>query len=108
MVFVGMGCGIGPKNFRGITHPAPVVRARSAAMGDNLPEERVVPTLIDRLEDTDPVVRLSSYEELRRRTGQDFGYLPWGDLDERGRSVAQWRAWWGGRKADLAKIRKIP
>jgi hypothetical protein len=77
-------------------------------MGETLPEERVVPALIDRLDDTDPVVRLSAFEELKRRTGQQFGYVPWGDRDERGRAVAAWRAWWQGRKGDLAKSRKIP
>jgi hypothetical protein len=64
--------------------------------------------LIDRLNDTDPVVRLSAFEELRRRTGQDFGYVPWGDLDERGRAVARWQSWWQARKGDLAKFRKNP
>ena len=34
-------------------------------------------TLVGRLADNDPVVRLTAHEELRRRTGLDFGYVPW-------------------------------
>jgi hypothetical protein len=52
-----------------------------------------VPALVGRLDDADPVVRLAAHEELRKRTGQDFGYLPWSSDAERSSAVAQWRAW---------------
>jgi len=50
----------------------------------------------------DEVVRLTAHDELRRRTGQDFGFVPWAGPAERAAAVARWRAWWqaagaGGR-----------
>jgi hypothetical protein len=53
----------------------------------------VLPALLTRLGDSDPVVRLAAHEELRKRTGQDFGYLPWASSDERSSAIARWRAW---------------
>ena len=47
-------------------------RAIAGDLGD-------VPALIGRLEDADPVVRLAAHEELRRRTGRDFGFVPWAE-----------------------------
>jgi hypothetical protein len=102
------GCGIAPRTFRGMNHPAPIVRARAVALGEGLPEAKVVPTLIDHLGDPDPVVRLSAFEELRRRTGQDFGYVPWGDLAERSAAITRWRGWWNGRQAGLATNLRNP
>ena len=55
----------------------------------------MIPTLVGRLGDADPVVRLAAYEELRKRTGRDFGYLPWGTAEERSRAIERWRAWLG-------------
>ena len=106
--FLAVGCGIGPKNFRSITHPAGLVRARSAGLSEGLPEAEVVPALIARLDDTDPVVRLTAFEELKRRTGQDFGYLPWTDHAERERAIGRWRSWWDGHKPALARSREMP
>jgi hypothetical protein len=103
LAFGGPGCGIAPRNFRSLNHPASVVRARSVGYGENLPESRVVPPLIERLNDPDPVVRMSAHEELRRRTGQDFGYVPWTPPAERAPSVERWRAWWSKRQAELAR-----
>jgi len=93
----GTGCGIAPKNFRKVSDPAPIVRARSVGLGDKLPKGRVVPVLIDRLEDRDPVVRLAAYEELRKDTGRSFGFIPWGGDADRAAAVARWRAWWKAR-----------
>lgn len=91
-----------------MNHPAAIVRARSVAFGENLPEAKVIPTLIAKLEDTDPVVRLSAYEELRRRTGQDFGYVPWAPPPENKQAIEHWRTWWQRRKAALARNRQNP
>ncbi len=103
-----VGCGIAPRNFQSLNHPAAIVRARSVAYGEGLPEWQVIPPLIDRLSDPDPVVRLTAHEELRRRTGQDFHYVPWGQPEERAGAVARWQEWWRGRKAALARNRQIP
>jgi hypothetical protein len=91
------GCGLGPRNFRKITHPAPLVRARAMSLGYNQPNDMVLPALVSRLDDPDPVVRLAAHEELKRRTGQEFGYLPWASSQERSLAVNRWRAWLNGR-----------
>jgi len=77
-------------------------------LGGELPSSQVIPALIDRLDDPDAVVRLSAHEELRKLTGQDFGFVPWADGAERASSVARWRTWWNTRKATLAKSGRIP
>ena len=87
------GCGLAPKTFRSIKHPAPLVRARSVGLSERLPEEQAVPVLVDRLEDSDPVVRLAAHQELKRRTGQDFGYVPWEEPEPRAKAVSRWKNW---------------
>lgn len=108
LVALTFGCSIAPRNFRGMTHPAAITRARSVGLGQGLPENQVIPTLIGKLDDPDPVVRLSAHEELRRRSGQDFGYLPWAPPEERTKSVTQWRAWWERRRGSLARSPQNP
>jgi hypothetical protein len=100
---LGLGCGIAPKHFGALADPAPMVRARAVGLDDQWPETVVVPALIARLNDKDPVVRLSAHERLKRRTGQDFGYVPWADAQERAAAVARWQSWWQGRAAALAQ-----
>ncbi|MEO6812202.1 MAG: hypothetical protein ABI353_24095 [Isosphaeraceae bacterium] len=94
----GTGCSIAPKNFRNMGDPAPLVRARAVGLGRGLPGGVAIPALIDRLNDSDQVVQLSANEELKRRTGQDFGFVPWADKAEQGRAIARWKAWHSGRK----------
>jgi hypothetical protein len=105
---LGAGCSIAPKNFRKLTDPAPIVRARSVSLGAGQPQSKVVPALIDRLEDKDDVVRLVAFEELRKVTGKTFGYVPWAAPEERAAAVARWRGWWKERQAALAKSGTIP
>lgn len=90
------GCGFAPHTFRKIQHPAPLVRARSVGLGDREPDSQVVPALIGRLDDEDPVVRMAANEELRQRTGQDFGYVAWASPEERAQAVSRWRTWLTG------------
>jgi hypothetical protein len=96
-VFVALsqtcGCGHGPRNFRKIQNPAPLTRARAVGLGGRKADSQVVPALFNRLDDPDPVVRLAAHEELRTRTGQDFGYVPWESPEERASAIARWRAW---------------
>ncbi|APW62904.1 hypothetical protein BSF38_04460 [Paludisphaera borealis] len=94
---ISSGCGLGPRNFRKIQHPAPLVRARALSLGDQRSSSQVVPALVARLNDADPVVRLAAHEELKKRTGQDFGYVPWAEEPERQAAVARWKDWLGGR-----------
>ena len=90
-----LGCAHGPRNFRKIQNPAPLVRARAVGLGGRRSDSRVVPALVGRLGDGDPVVRLAAHEELRRRTGRDFGFVPWETPDQRSRAIDRWRAWLG-------------
>jgi hypothetical protein len=101
------GCGIAPKTFKKVNDTAPIVRARSVSLGGRLPQARVVPVLIDRLEDRDPVVRLAAFEELKKGTGRSFGFIPWGGDAERASAVTRWRAWWKERQAALARFGRI-
>jgi hypothetical protein len=87
------GCAHGPRRFAKIDNPAPLVRARAVGLGDRKPDGQVLPVLVARLGDSDPVVRLAAHEELRKRTGQDFGYLPWASPEERSSAIERWRAW---------------
>ena len=89
------GCG-NPHSFRKIQSPEPLVRARAVGVGDGRPDAVVVPALVGRLEDPDPVVRLAAHQELRQRTGRDFGFVPWASPEERARAVARWRYWLSG------------
>lgn len=92
-----------------MTHPAAITRARSVALGRGLPEQQVIPALIGKLDDPDPVVRLTAHQELRSRSGQDFGYLPWAPAEERAAAVNQYRAWWEQRqRAALARTPQKP
>jgi hypothetical protein len=108
LLALGLGCSIAPKTFQSLTHPAAIVRARAVGLGQELPEWQVIPPLIERLNDPDAVVRLSAHEELRKRTGQDFGFVPWTDSAERAPAVARWRDWWESRKPTLARSGRIP
>jgi hypothetical protein len=103
-----VGCGLGPRNFRKITHPAPLVRARAMSLGYGQPDLVVLPALVARLDDPDVVVRLAAHEELKRRTGRDFGYVPWVSAQERAGPVNRWRSWMSGGSTRLAPAPKRP
>lgn len=95
-VVIGMiqGCSSAPKSFLSVSDPAAINRARAVAFGNSQSDAVAIPVLIDRLTDDDPVVRLASHESLKKRTGQDFGYLPYAEGDELANSVGRWRQWW--------------
>jgi HEAT repeat protein len=105
---LALGCGVGPRHFRSLADPSPLARARAAGLGGRRPEAEVIPALIGRLDDRDPVVRLSANEALRKRTGQDFGFVAWAEPQERAKAVARWQNWWNGRQGGLANSRQIP
>ena len=96
------GCGLAPRNFRKITHPAPLVRARAMSLGYGQPDAMVLPALIGRLDDSDPVVRLAAHEELKRRTRRNFGYVPWGSPEERSKAISRWQSWLTGKPSGKA------
>jgi hypothetical protein len=89
------GCAHGPRSFRKVRNPAPLVRARAVGLSGRERESFVMMALVERLSDTDPVVRLAAHEELRKRTGCDFGYVPWASPEERADATNLWRNWVG-------------
>jgi hypothetical protein len=93
------GCGLGPRNFRKINHPAPLTRARSISLGFRTPQSTVIPALVGRLDDPDVVVRMAANEELKKRTGQDFGFQPWAAPEERAVVVNRWHDWLSGKSS---------
>ena len=88
------GCSMAPKSFLSMSDPAAINRARAVSFGRSEPDSAAIPVLISRLTDDDPVVRLASHEALKKRTGQDFGYLPYAEGDELNTSVSRWQQWW--------------
>jgi hypothetical protein len=104
----GWGCGLGPRNFRKITHPAPLVRARAMSLGYGAPDSVVLPALLGRLNDPDAVVRLAAHEELKRRTGRDLGYLPWASEIERAGAIERWRSWVMGASSAQSAVPAKP
>ena len=99
------GCGMVSRNFPTMQNPAPVVRARTIARNDSRLSTRELPVLLGRLEDADPVVRLAAHEELRRKTGRDFGFVPWGSPEERSLAVGRWRSWLSGSSRGAGPVR---
>jgi hypothetical protein len=94
------GCSLAPKSFKGIKNPAPLFRARAIPLGRGLPDRVVVPSLLRSLDDHDQVVRLAAFSELKKRTGQDFGYVPYAEPAERAQAVARWKDWWQSQGQD--------
>ncbi len=97
----GVGCSLAPKSFRDMIHPAPIVRARAVGLDDKQPERVAIPALIDRLNDSDRVVRMTANDGLKERTRRDFGFVAWADPKERAAAVDRWQAWWKDRKAQF-------
>jgi hypothetical protein len=87
---------------------APLMQARSIGLASRAPDSRVLPALVGQLSNGDPVVRLAAHEELRRRTGQDFGYVPWAAPEERSAAVDRWRAWVGQDSLATVQALKSP
>jgi hypothetical protein len=84
------------------------MQARSIGLASRAPDSQVLPALVGQLSNRDPVVRLAAHEELRRRTGQDFGYVPWAEPQERADAVDRWRAWVGQNSLSTAQALQSP
>ncbi|MBN2584620.1 MAG: HEAT repeat domain-containing protein [Planctomycetes bacterium] len=63
------------------------------AMGD-APHVDYVPTLVQRLSETNPRLTAAATEALRKITGQDFGYRPYASAAVRSKALADWRQWY--------------
>ena len=93
----------GPRNIRKSQNSVSLVRARAVGQAGRRPDARVIPALVERLSDPDPVVRLAAHEELRKRTGRDFGYVPWANTEERAVAIGRWRDWASQGQASPAR-----
>ena len=103
------GCGVAPKAFSALGKDQSAInRARAVELGQGKVEEKVIPRLIESLEDTDPVVRMTAHEDLKQRTRQDFGFVPWADAAERTPAVEQWKAWWRSARSAVTKTAGTP
>lgn len=102
------GCARGPLTTRKMKQGAPLAQARAIGLARRAPDSRVLPALVGQLDNSDPVVRLAAHEELRRRTGQDFGYVPWAPPEERATAVGRWRDWLGQGSFATAQALKSP
>lgn len=95
LAVVAAGCTLAPRRFEQVADTrAPLIRARAIGLGESLPDEQVVPELIRLLNDSEPVVRMTAHDGLKRRTGQDFGYRAWDEEESRAQAVARWEEWW--------------
>ncbi len=110
MTFIALfsGCRSGVRDFAELNDPAPFVRARAAGLDDSVSDAQAIPALIEHLNDVDPVVRLSSHEALRQRTGQDFGFIPYGTPEDRAAAAARWRSWWASQDGSTSDRRRVP
>jgi hypothetical protein len=75
-------------------HSSSFIRARALDVLTALDETWVVPILIDRLTDSEPLLTQRAAEGLRRITGKSFPFDPKGTSAERGAALVAWRAWW--------------
>ena len=66
------GCAHGTRDVRRVRTATPLARARAVGRANGQPDSGVMRTLVGRLADADPVVRLAAHEELRKRSGCDF------------------------------------
>ncbi len=87
------GCAHGTRDVRRVRTATPLARARAVGRANGQPDSGVMRTLVGRLADADPVVRLAAHEELRKRSGCDFGFVPWASDEERAVPLQRWRAW---------------
>ncbi len=87
------GCGLTPLSHRKVQLPPASVRARTLSGSPGGPAPAKGIELVARLSDSDPVVRMAAHEELRRRTGQDFGYVAWGSPEERAAAAERWKSY---------------
>jgi hypothetical protein len=87
------GCAHGTRDVRKVRPATPLARARAVGRANGLPDSGAMRTLVGRLADADPVVRMAAHEELRKRSGCDFGFVPWASDEERALPLQRWRAW---------------
>jgi len=91
LVLAGGACRFGDK-YEPFDSASPLERSQAAIRAGESGDFRVVPKLVDLLEDRDGAVRMCAIQSLRRLCGEDFGYRHYGPEEERTRAVQRWRA----------------
>src|SRR6185503_7605573 len=84
---------LAPGGFRWQDDPPPPLAALELITLKGL-SQMPVPMLIDALDSEDAYQREVAGQELRLRTGQDFGYRPDLSPERRARVIAEWKKWW--------------
>jgi hypothetical protein len=74
-------------------HRDPRVRMQAAFLAAEKDRRDLLAELVENLSDPDESVRFISGIALKRLTGQDFGYLSYGEVDERASAIERWKAW---------------
>ena len=57
------------------------------------------PQLVKDLESDDPALRMYAIKGLQEMSGEDFGYVYYGEVEQRRPAVARWRQWLGQQGA---------
>ena len=71
----------------------PAVRVKAAIEAGDQKDKGATPFLVDRLSDSDDVVRFVSFLALKKITGQTNGYDYRDSEQKREQAIAQWRQW---------------
>jgi hypothetical protein len=100
LVLLAMGCKATSDPATGdlrldLHHRDPRVRMQAAFLAVEKGRRDLEGELVENLSDVDESVRFISGIALKRLTGQDFGYLSYGEVDERAAAIARWKKWLG-------------
>lgn len=79
----------------------PGVRYEAAAALVNLGDWSGVPILIDFMDSEDKRMRYKSFQILREKSKDDFGYRFAASPPEREMAVGKWRAWWKETRSSI-------
>jgi hypothetical protein len=85
------GCGAPGRYPETISAPDPLVRVKAIIHAGQTKDEKVVPLLVDRLEDEDEGVRFYAILALERIVGTRMGYDYGAPMSARQEAVVRWR-----------------
>lgn len=83
-----------------LKHEDPRIRVHAAEQALAANRVDLVSLMVSNLRDRDGAVRLFTSAALKRLTGRDFGYKPYGTVIEREEAIAAWEAWLGLRDGE--------
>lgn len=98
------GPGCAPPPVRSVTNPDPSGKIPAIKEAAEHHDRRVVPQLIQDLDNDDPAVRFYAIQGLQRITGETFGYRCYEDDAQRQPAVGRWHKWWAEQK--VQKVQK--